>query len=215
MNIFLLIQLFEIIAAIIASVFYKKYAESFLKYFLAMLWIIVFVEGLVWSLKRNGVVLQNNFIYNVLNVLQNIFYFVLYYRNLRSKLYRKWIIGFMASYMAAVVINFMWIQKLTITAPFNSYTFTIGAIFLIITIGLFLVEILNTEKILYFTRYLMFWISIGLLIFYAGIIPFMIGINLLPSMLSSDSLTIAFIALNFFMYASFSIGFIISHKYTE
>jgi hypothetical protein len=109
----------------------------------------------------------------------------------------------------------VWAQKLTVTAVFHSYTFTIGAIFLIITIGLFLVEILNTEKVLYFKRYLMFWVSIGLLVFYTGIIPFIISLNLLPAMLSTDSLTLVFITLNFLMYSCFSLGFILSNKYSE
>jgi hypothetical protein len=214
MNLFLLIQIFELATAIIASVFYKKYAGSFIRYFLVMLWFIFFVETLIWALKRNGIMLQNNFIYNVITSLQYVFYFVLYYNTLRNAAYKKWIVGFIIAFGISVVINFMWFQKLNLTAAFHSYTFTIGAIFLIITIGLFLVEILNTEKVLYFTRYLMFWISIGLLVFYTGIMPFIISLNLLPAMLSTDSLTIVFITLNFMMYACFSLGFFISNKYS-
>lgn len=214
MNLFLLIQLFELITAIIASVFYKKYSGSFLKYFLIMLWLIFFVEALIWTLKRNGIILQNNFIYNVITSLQYVFYFLLYYKTLTNMVYKKWIMRFLIGFVISVIINFLWAQKLTVTAVFHSYTFTIGAIFLIVTIGLFLIEILNTEKVLYFTRYLMFWISIGLLVFYTGIIPFIISLNLLPAMLSTDSLTIIFITLNLLMYSCFSLGFILSNKYS-
>lgn len=214
MNLFLLIQLFELATALIASVFYKKYSGSFLKYFLVMLWLIFFIEVFVWIMKRNGIMLQNNFLYNVITSLQYIFYFVLYYKTVRNITYRKWIVGFAVAFILSVIVNFLWLQKLTLTAAFHSYTFTLGAIFLIVIIGLFLIDILNTEKILYFTRYVMFWISIGLLMFYTGIIPFIISLNLLPSMLGTDSLTIVFITLNFLMYACFSLGFIISNKYS-
>lgn len=215
MNLFSLIQLFELLTAIIASVFYKKYSGSFLKYFLLMLWLIFFVEGLIWTLKRNGIILQNNFIYNVITSLQYVFYFVLYFKTLRNVVYKRWIMRFLIGFIISVIINFMWIQKLSVTAAFHSYTFTIGAIFLIITIGLFLIEILNTEKVLNFTRDLMFWISVGLLVFYTGIIPFIISLNLLPAMLSTDGLTIVFITLNFLMYSCFMLGFSLSNKYSE
>lgn len=214
MNLFLLIQFFELLTAIIACVFYKKYSGSFLKYFLVMLWFIFLVEALIWTLKRSGIILQNNFIYNVITSLQYVFYFVLYYKTLENVVYRKWIMRFLVGFIICVIINFMWVQRLSVTAAFHSYTFTIGAIFLIITIGLFLIEILNTEKVLYFTRYLMFWISMGLLVFYTGIIPFIISLNLLPAMLSTDSLTIVFITLNLLMYSCFILGFILSNKYT-
>jgi hypothetical protein len=86
---------------------------------------------------------------------------------------------------------------------------------LIVTIGLFLVEILNTEKVLYFKRYLMFWISVGLFVFYTGIIPFVLSLNLLPALLSSDSLAINFFTLNVVMYTCFTIGFILSRPYSN
>jgi hypothetical protein len=214
MNLFLLIQIFELLTAVIASIYYRKFSGSFLKYFLVMLWFIFLVEVMIWVMKRNGVILQNNFIYNVITSLQYVFYFVLYYKTLETDRYKKWIMRFMVLFIASVVVNFVWAQKLTVTAVFHSYTFTIGAIFLIITIGLFLIEILNTEKVLYFKRYLMFWISMGLLVFYTGIIPFVISLNLLPAMLSTDSLMIIFITLNFLMYSCFTLGFILSHRYS-
>jgi hypothetical protein len=214
MNFFLVIQFLEVITALVATVFYKKYEGSFVKYFLLMLWFIVCVESLIWALKKNDVILQNNFIYNVITSLQYIFYFFLYYNTLSNATYKKWIMGFVIVFILSVIVNFMFIQRLTATAAFHSYTFTLGAIFLIVAIGLFLIEILNTEKVLYFTRYLMFWISIGLLIFYTGIIPFIISLNLLPEMLSTDSLTIIFITLNLIMYSCFIMGFVLSRKYS-
>jgi hypothetical protein len=214
MNLFVLIQIFEGVTAITATVFYKKYGRSFLKYFLFMLWSIVIIEIIIAVLKRSDIILQNNFVYNIITSLQYVFYFLLYYNTLRNATYKKWILGFLIGFILAVVINFVWIQTLSVTAAFHSITFTLGAILLIITIGLFLVEILNTEKVLYFTRYLMFWISMGLLVFYTGIIPFIISLNLLPAMISGDSLTLVFFTLNALMYSCFTIGFIISHDYS-
>jgi hypothetical protein len=179
-----------------------------------MLWFTVLIEFAIGTLKQyTEARIQNNFIYNVLTSLQYIYYFFLYYYIITIPRYRQWVFGFLVAFIISVLINFIWVQKLTVTAAFASYTFTLGAILLIITIALFLVEILNTEKILYFKKYLMFWISIGLFVFYTGIIPFVLSINLLPEFLSNDALSIMFFTLNFVMYCCFTIGFVISRPY--
>jgi hypothetical protein len=214
MHLFLLIQVFEVATAIIASIFFWKYSSSFLRYFLVMIWFIVIVEIVIGALKDNGIIVQNNFIYNVITSLQYVYFFILYYRAMKTQTYRKWVLGFLVLFLASVIVNYLWFQPLKFTSPFSSYTFTLGAILLIVAIGLFLVEILNTEMVLYFKRYLMFWISMGLLIFYTGIIPFVLSLNLLPTLLSSDSLAIIFFTLNLAMYSCFSLGFILSHKYS-
>lgn len=215
MNLFGLIKYLEIITAITGSLYYKKYSHSYVKYFLFIIWFIALIEFVISLLKSYNIWFQNNFIYNIVTSAQYVYFFLLYRKTIKTTKYRKLVFGFLIIFILSVVVNFLWIQKLTVTAAFHSYTFTLGAILLIITIGLFLFEILNSEKVLYFKRYLMFWISIGLFVFYTGIIPFVISLNLLPSLLSSDSLTIIFFALNLAMYSCFTIGFIVSHNYTD
>lgn len=216
MSLFTLIKFIELITAVAGSLHFRKYAGTFLRYFLYLLWIVTIVEFTMAILKSYyDLKFQNNFIYNILSSLQYVYFFLLYHQTIQSPKYRRWVMAFMTVFVVSVILNFMFVQKLTVTAPFHSYTFTAGAILLIVTIGLFLFEILNTEKVLYFQRYLMFWISIGLFVFYTGIIPFVISLNLLPALLSNDSLVIIFFALNLVMYSCFTIGFFISHKYTE
>lgn len=211
-----LIKYLELIAALTGSIYYKKYSNSFLKYFLYLLWFIVGLEFTVWAIKEcYDATLQNNFIYNVATSIQYGYFFLLYYKSLNTQKYKKWVLYFLLTFIVSVVINFIWGQKLMITGPFHSYTFTLGAILLIISIALFFAEILNSEKVLYFKRYLMFWISVGLVLFYSGIIPFVLSLNFLPALLSSDSLSIIFFTLNFMMYTCFTIGFIVSRKYTD
>jgi hypothetical protein len=139
---------------------------------------------------------------------------MLYHKAMKTRSYQKWVLGFLVIFIVSVIINFVWIQPLTVTVPFYSYTFALGAILLIVTIGLFLVEILNSEKILFFKRYLMFWISVGLLVFYAGILPYILSLTFVPHLLRMDSLQIIFFSLNLVMYTCFTVGFIISNKYS-
>ncbi|RAV98467.1 hypothetical protein DQQ10_23365 [Pseudochryseolinea flava] len=216
MNLLGWIKYLELVTAIAGIIFYRKYSNSNLKYFVYMLWFIVLVEFAIGTLKQyTEARLQNNYIYNVLTSLQYAYYFFLYYSIITIPRYRQWVLTFLVMFVVAVVVNFLWIQKLSVTAAFASYTFTLGAILLMMTIALFLVEILNTEKILYFKNYLMFWISIGLFVFYTGIIPFVLSINLLPDFLSNDALAIMFFTLNLVMYSCFTLGFIISRPQVE
>ena len=215
MGLFGLIKYFELITAVVGLLHYKKIAGSYLRYFLYVLWFITLVEFTISILKQYEIRFQNNFIYNVITSAQYVYFFILYYKTIKIRRYKQWVQGFLIVFIVSVIVNFVWIQKLSVTAAFASYTFTLGAIMLIITIGLFLAEILNTEKVLYFKRYLMFWISIGLFLFYTGIIPFVFSLNLLPALLSSDSLAIIFFTLNFVMYSCFTAGFIMSHQYSN
>lgn len=200
----------ELFTGIVGLIYFKKFSNTYHRYFLYVLWLVILVEFSNYILKYFDLITANHFIYNVLTSVQYAFYFLLYYKMISIPKYRRWVKYFLIAFVLSVIINFLWFQKLHVTAAFHSYTFTIGAILLIITIGLFLIEILNSEKVLYFKRYLMFWISVGLFVFYTGIIPFVLGLNFLSDTLSSDSLVICFFTLNVVMYACFTAGFILS-----
>jgi hypothetical protein len=51
------------------------------------------------------------------------------------------------------------------------YTYVVGAVILIGCIILYFIEILGSTGILYIREDLLFWISVGLLLFYVGYIP--------------------------------------------
>lgn len=210
-----LIKFLELLTVIIGSIYYKKYSHTFLRYFLFLLGLVTGVEFVMWYLKNNGVSIQNNFVYSLLTSVQYIYFLLLYYRTVQSKRYKAWILAFLVIFVTSVTINFLWIEKLMTTSPFHSYTFTMGAVFLIATIGMFLVEILNTEKVVYFQKYLMFWISAGLALYYTAIIPYIISLHFLPAFRASDTWTFIIFTLNLIMYGCFSFGFIISKKLSD
>ncbi|GAA0894780.1 hypothetical protein GCM10009122_44610 [Fulvivirga kasyanovii] len=215
MTLFGLIKFLELSSAIIGSIYYKKYSHTFLRYFLFLLWLITGVEFTMWFLKIYEVSIQNNFVYNLLTSVQYIYLLLLYHRTVKSKKYKLWILAFLIIFLISITINFVWLDKLMTTSAFSSYTFTMGAVFLIASIGLFLVEILNTEKVLYFQKYLMFWISAGLAFYYTAIIPYIISLNFLPAFRSTGTWTFIIFTLNLVMYGCFCVGFIVSKKLAD
>jgi len=55
----------------------------------------------------------------------------------------------------------------------QNYTVTIGAIMVSVFMILYLKELLNSDKIIEYKREVSFWITIGMLFYYLGTIPFL------------------------------------------
>ena len=211
-----LIKYFELVTYIVAAVHYKKYSHSLLKYFFFLLVLVTALEFTISIFKEYfGMYLQNWYIYNILTSLQYVYYFILYVNVLASAQKKKLVSAFLIVFLISVLVNFVFIQKLAVDGPFHSYSFVLGAVLLIISIGLFFADMLQTEKVLHFKTYLMFWISIGLFVFHTAIIPLILSINFLPQGVSANTLKGILFALNFIMYTCFSVGFIISKKHID
>ena len=137
MNLLGWIKYLELFTAITGIIFYRKYSNSNLKYFVYMLWFIVLVEFAIGTLKQyTDARLQNNFIYNILTSFQYVYFFFLYYSVITITRYRQWVLGFLVCIKLALIINFLCIQKISVTASLASNTFTLCANLLIMNINL-------------------------------------------------------------------------------
>ena len=87
-----------------------------------------------------------------------------------------------------------------------------AAIFLIVTIFLFFMELLHSEKVLNAKRNLLFWISVGLLIYYVGNLPFRILRNYYIHLANATVLFLVNFVLTVIMNTCFIIGFIWSDR---
>jgi hypothetical protein len=203
------VLLFEIIAIIFSVIFYKKYFNTPLKYFLILMMIITFNE-LSYTIYKlyTGKPLENNtIIFNIISVIEFLYFFYLYHCFTTKKNHKK-IISFLSiAYLIFTIINFSFFQKLSSTGAFGSYSFAFGASSLIIVIGLYLIELLRSDDVLYLKKNLMFWISSGLLINYVGVLPSWIGFTYLP-IEELTFLPYLMFSLSIFMYSCFIFGFI-------
>ena len=95
---------------------------------------------------------------------------------------------------------------------FQSIPYIIAALFTIITILLYFREILNSEKVLYTNKNLLFWIGIGLLLYFVGNIPFRILRNYYEYLTDATILFLINFTLTIVMNTCFIIGFIWSDK---
>ena len=180
----------ELLAAIVGTIFFYKYKKTPLKYFLFLLWYIVLTEQLSKYAGRTGFLIfytdengnhYTTWFYNLLRFVTFNTLFYVYYKSLLTLKFKKWIKLFTIIYLFVFIINWIFLQDFI--KERSEIPRILGSLFLIITIIFYLIELLRSEKILVFHRTLHFWVSVGLLLFYSGTIPFALkwnGYALLP-----------------------------------
>ena len=198
----------EILTLVIAILNYHKFKNSIYKHFVFYLVFVVIIELIGFLF---GVVLNkaNHFIYNFYLFISFIFYFYFYKNIFKNKRQIKMMNVFIVLYIIVYLIEFIFIKGDFFLRLFN-YSFVIGAILLVITLILFLIEIINDEKAIFkISKALIFWISIGLLLFHIGTIPILIASEYLNyNNLHKHIL----LGLNVILYGSIFIGFILADK---
>lgn len=197
------------ITAIIGTIFYYKYKHTFLKYFLILLWYIALNEIIGRFLHERSILRNNVILYNVYLLINFSFLLVLFKTYVKKTNHKKWILAFLITYITSISIDvflkdyFLEIQIIP---------FIIGGIFIIISIFFYFLEILNTNKVLYVSKNLLFWISVGLLLYFAGKIPIRIIRNYWKEILYFNETRVVEFILGIIMNICFIIGFICSKK---
>lgn len=162
------VTIFLIVTAFLATIFYKKYNQTFLKYFLVLIWYDVATE-LVGPFYSEHIFHNNILIFNIYRVVEFSFYFLLYINLVTNLKYKKIIRVFFGLYLASVFIN-LFIQNFVF--EYYSNTYFVGASLIVFSIILYFSEILNSEKIIRITRMFSFWISIAVFMLYITTVPF-------------------------------------------
>ena len=215
------VQFSELLAAIIATLFFFKYRHTYMKYFLFLLWFIFLselfaqyihdnkIESLLYFKESNGKY-YNHWVYNILDTLSFLIYYYIFYNSLKTIKHKKVVKIFTMLYILFSIFNWIFVQDFL--SEMQSYLFIIGAIFLIVTIILYFIELLKSEMVLIFHKNLLFWISIGLLIYYAGSIPFAAEYNGYALIPGIHELFLIVYILATTMYLTFTFGLIWSKK---
>jgi len=183
---------------------FKKYKNSKLKYFLFFIFYAFLTELSSYYI---GFILRKStfLIYNIYILLSTIFYLLLFYFYIKRNNFfiKLMLIIFVAFYL----YNYIFIQNTLYTSQTN--TLLLGSIFIIISAIFLFVELLNSDDILIINKLLLFWVSIGIFLFYVGIVPIFVMADFLNYRGLFDYIILS---LNIIMYSCFVIGFIISKK---
>ncbi|WAC03523.1 hypothetical protein N7U66_08600 [Lacinutrix neustonica] len=203
------IKYIELVTAILGTIYYHKYKHTFLKYFLLLLWYTTINGFLCRFLHENYILRNNSLLYNVYHLINFTFLFTLFRTYIKENIHKKWITAFAITYIACFFLNLIWQNYLI---EIQTIPFIIGAVFIIISITFYFLEVLKTDKVLYVSKNLLFWISIGLLLYFVGKIPTRIVRNYWENITYYEDILIAEYILSIVMNICFIIGFICSKK---
>ena len=221
------INLFEILAAIVATKYSKKYQDDKLSwYFSLFLWFTVAIEIIFgWlpaainkveslSFLKDTFLNYNPWAYDLYNIMSFSF-FLFYFLTVLSK---NRCLGKRDFSIIFVFVCFCILIHITFDffSPISSNLVSIlGTLFLSIVIIVFYLKMLKSDLILNFYKILPFYVSIGILIFNLVVNPIFIyqsyySIKKSPEFVELFKLVI--MSANIFMYTCFIFGLIICSK---
>lgn len=198
------INALEISAAIVALIHYKKYANSSERYFLHFLWVTFFVDAILGPLSR-FFELDHTWLYYGYTGISFLFYYWWYYTILVEILYKKVIIVLSIIFMILYILNGMNVE-------FHKYSFVIGASFVLIFAGFYLHQLFNSDYTLKIKYKLSFWITIALVLFNIGMIPFILLSKYFNIWVENSAFMIILFFLNMVLYGCYILGFIWTKK---
>ena len=151
----------EIVSLILSIMFVKSFKSKHYYFFIIYLFFAIVADGLGGYFAENG----NFWVFNMYTFFEyssvaGIYYF------LNSKSFSKKVV-FYASIIFYGIYAISFIYK-----PLQSYTVIILHFFVVPFLFLYLQELLNSEKIINYKKQLFFWITVGLLLYYFGTLPF-------------------------------------------
>lgn len=196
------------LATLVSFFFYEKFKYTKNIYFIYYL-VFSFLIYFMGFLFKHIFNIIDYPIYNTYVIL-SFFFYIIFYRSLFRIARNKKIMDiFLLFYCLFILVDFVLLKTAFLT-DFIVYSTVSAAIMLIITVILFLIEIINNERIIfYIKRSFTFWISVGSLLFFIGVIPIIIT----ASFLNFDGIFDSILAgLNFIMYGSIILGFLWSDK---
>lgn len=208
----------ELISAVVGSIYFYKYRHTVLKYFLILLWYITITEFCGYYFRKykflvhisNDGVVYNLWLYNLLEIVTFGILYYIFFKSLKTTIYKLWTKILAIGFVLLTIVNWGFLQNFIL--EWSEFPNIYGSLTLIIIVLFYFIELLRSDKIILFHRNLLFWISVGLLLFYAGTLPFAIKVNGYALIPGIHGLFLIIYILAIFMYLTFTFGFIWSKK---
>lgn len=154
----------EIIVLSFGILYYQRMKKSPFKLLVWLLLIVVIAES-IGGYQRRILHIRNVEVYNISTCIEFITYGYLFWTSFSNKKLKLITKYFIIIYPIIWLINILFIQGFHV---FHTYTMTIGSIYMILFSCLIFYEIFISNKKINLFKSPIFWLSTGLLFFYAG-----------------------------------------------
>ena len=180
------ITYFELIAAIFGTIYYYKYKKTFMRFFLVILWYTILNEFLSYILRTYNIEYLKAFdinfngniytalLYNIYHLINFSFLILLYGHYIQNITLKKIIYICGGAYVVSFFVNMLFQDYIS---EVQTVPFIIAAITIIACILMYFYQILNSNEVLHVSKNLLFYISIGYLLYLVGILPMRIVRN--------------------------------------
>ncbi len=194
----------QFLAAIIALIYLPKLKNSYWKWFVAYIVLIFLIEAFSrWGLKNHAS--YRVYWYDFFGIpVQFLFFYWLYAVKSLKNNQLFWVCTVV--YILSFLPYFGLFEKVNIV---YSLSYTVGNVLLMLLVLLELFKQIKSENILQFKENFMFYVNVGIMIFYIGTLPFFsfYGLILKDAVLWNDYF-IFFMVANHVMYLLFTAAFI-------
>jgi hypothetical protein len=172
--------------------------------------LVVEITGFVLSIR----LIRNHGLYNYFTSAEFIFYSLFYRKILKGKRIKKIIIYATAIYLILFILNILFVQGFQ---NFHTITYRIGSVMIVTWCYIYFRQLMKSEIYMSLFRNPLFWISSGLLFFYAGFFFWMSADVLLYINLPYNGFLWYAISdtLNIILYSCFLISFICLRNTTK
>ncbi len=203
----IVLNILELSACITGFLYWKKIKNSFWRWFPVYLGVIFLTEitGEYFLYELHD--LETNIaIYSYFGIpLQFFFLYWLFYQHFKNTKNSKWPL------LSAAIYSFCWLgDTFFFDMLFDSFSYTIGCTLLLILLLIYFIKFLNSRQLLSYKFSMMFWVCLGVLIFYIGALPFFGLRTVYYSQFPEFFYVYWYVqfVLNYLMYISFCISFI-------
>lgn len=204
------LNLFEALACITGFIYWKKIRNTYWKWFPVYLGIILLTEitGEIAGYRLQWFQFNRNLYTFFCIPFQFLFFYWLLWKYFERSSYKYWALAGAGAYLLSFFINIFFLAGMRFA--FFSFSYMMGNLVLLVLIILFFRIFTKGNKILEYRSTNMFWVCLGLLIFYLLSLPLYGLWNTLavkhPKLF--DNYWIITMILNYLMYLLFTLSFV-------
>ena len=168
----IILNVLELSACITGFLFWNKIRHSYWRWFPVYLGVIILTEVAGEYLLYVRYDLKLNIaVYSYFGIpIQFLFFYWIFYRQFKHTNKSKWPLISLAIYSICLITDLLYISK--IKFYFESFSYTVGCLFLLILLLIYFSGFIKSDEIIKYKASIMFWVTLGLILFYVGSMPF-------------------------------------------
>ncbi|HNU89086.1 MAG TPA: hypothetical protein PKJ94_12370 [Ferruginibacter sp.] len=204
------LNFFEALACITGFIYWKKIRNTYWKWFPVYLAIIFVTEitGEIAGYRLQWFQFNRNLYTFFCIPFQFLFFCWLFWKYFEKSSYRNWALAGVLIYLLSLLTNIFFLASIRFS--FFSFSYMMGNLILLVLTILFFSLFIKGNEILGYRSSRMFWVCLGLLIFYLMSLPLYGLWNTLAAKHPGlfDNYWIITMILNYLMYLLFTLSFI-------